>query len=93
MDPIRIPTEIDTPQQILLWSSDEIIPFLFFLFLGNFTHHLFLGLAVGTVIGHLYKRFKNTRPKGFLLHWFYWHGLGRPKGKTFMAPFKREFLP
>ena len=93
MDQVKIPTEIDTPQQILLWSSDEIIPFLFFLFLGNFTKHLLLGLAVGTLVGHLYKRFKNTRPDGFLLHWFYWHGLGKTKGKTLIPSFKREFYP
>jgi len=93
MDPIRIPTEIDTPHQVLLWTSDEFVPFMLFLFVGNFFGHVIIGIIVGALAGHLYKRYKSTRPDGYLLHWFYWHGIGAAKGKTYVNPFKREFLP
>lgn len=93
MEPVKIPTEIDTPHQVLLWSTDEFIPFMFFLVIGNLSDHLILGVLLGTALGHLYKRYKNTRPDGYLLHFFYWYGLGKSKGKTYVNPFKREFLP
>lgn len=93
MEPVRVPTEIDTPYQLLLWSSDEFVPFMFFLVLGNISGHVILGAIVGAVIGHLYKRYKNTRPDGYLYHLFYWYGLGKARGISHVNPFKREFLP
>jgi len=93
LDQIRIPTEIDTPDQVLLWSMDEFVPFMCFLVIGNLTGHVVIGCLVGAVLGHLYKRYKNTRPDGYLNHLIYWFlGVGE-KGLTFVNPYRREFLP
>lgn len=93
MDPVRIPTEIDTPHQILLWATDEFVPFMIFLTVGNLIGHLILFCALGWLFGHIYRRYKNTRPDGYLNHWLYWLGFVRQKGKTFVNPYQREFLP
>lgn len=93
MDQINIPTEIDTPHIILLWSVDEFVPFMVLVVLGNFTNHFFWGLGTGWVISHLYKRYKNTRPDGYLYHLLYWLGLTGLKGLTMPNPYQREYLP
>ena len=93
MDQIRIPTEIDTPHQILLWPMDEFVPFMCFLVIGNLVGHLIIFCLAGGVLGHLYRRYKNTRPDGYLNHLFYWVGFKGKKGLTFVNPYKREFLP
>lgn len=93
MEPIRIPTEIDTPEQVLLWSMDEFVPFMCFLVIGNLTGHVIIGCLIGAVLGHLYRRYKNTRPDGYLNHLLYWAGFRGKKGVTFLNPYKRDFLP
>jgi len=93
MEPVNIPVEIDTPQQVLLWSVDEFAPFMLFLVLGNFLNHFFLGLGVGWLVSHLYRRFKNTRPDGYLLHLLYWVGLLPLVGRTMVNPYQREYAP
>ena len=93
MEPVNIPLEIDTPHQVLLWSVDEFAPFMLFLILGNFLNHFFLGLGLGWIVSHLYRRFKNTRPDGYLLHLLYWCGLTNLSGVTLVNPYKRNFTP
>lgn len=93
MDPVKIPTEIDTPHQILLWATDEFVPFIMFMTIGNLIGHLISFCIIGAIVGHLYKRYKNTRSNGYLHHLLYWLGFGFAKGRTFVNPFKREFLP
>jgi conjugal transfer pilus assembly protein TraL len=74
-------------------SVDEFAPFMLFLVLGNFLNHFFLGLGVGWVVSHLYRRFKNTRPDGYLLHLLYWVGLLPLVGRTMVNPYQREYAP
>lgn len=96
MDPIKIPTEIDTPHQILLWSTDEFVPFMAFLIIGNLIGQLIIFCIIGAVIGHFYKRYKNTRPDGYLDHCLYWYGFRgviKSEGKTLVNPFIKELNP
>ncbi len=92
-EPMAIPVEIDSPQQVLLWSVDEFAPFMIFLVAGNFLNHFFLGLGIGWVVSHLYRRFKNTRPDGYLMHLLYWVGLTTLKEVTWVNPYQREYMP
>ena len=93
MDQVRIPTEIDTPQQVLLWSTDEFVPFMSFLVIGNLIGHLIVGCLIGVVLGHLYRRYKNSRPDGYLNHLLYWAGFRGDKGVTYINPYRKEFRP
>jgi len=93
MEPVNIPTEIDSPQLVLLWSLDEFVPFMIFMVAGNFLNHFFMGLGAGWVVSHLYRRYKNTRPDGYLLHLLYWFGLAKLSGLTVVDPYRREYLP
>jgi len=90
---LKIPTEIDTPHQVLLWATDEFVPFMIFLVIGNLIGHLIMFCFLGGVMGHLYRRYKNTRPDGYLNHLLYWAGFKTQQGITYVNPFIREFLP
>jgi len=78
---------------VLLWSTDEFVPFMSFLVLGNLTGHLIAGCLIGAVLGHLYRRYKNSRPDGYLNHLLYWTGLRGDKGVTYINPYRKEFRP
>ena len=93
MDPIKIPTEIDTPHQVLLWATDEFVPFMMFLVIGNLIGHLIIFCILGAIFGNLYRRYKNTRPDGYLNHLLYWAGFRGQKGLTYTNPYQRGFLP
>jgi conjugal transfer pilus assembly protein TraL len=41
----------------------------------------------------LYRRFRDGRPDGFILHAIYWVGLLPTKAKTIPNPFIRSYLP
>lgn len=97
MEPIKIPTEIDSPHQILFWSTDEFVPFMICFILGHCIGQLLPFCIVGAVIGHFYKRYKNTRPNGYLNHLLYWYGLSgifkAKKGITMLNPYIKELFP
>jgi len=93
MDPVRLPTKIDEPHQFLLWSADEIIPLMVFLLFGVMLNQAIILTVLGLILTHYYKKYKNSRPDGFLLHALYWAGLIPSKNKTMVNPFKRRFLP
>jgi conjugal transfer pilus assembly protein TraL len=93
MNQVNIPVEIDSPHQVLLWELDEFISFMLFIIAGNLFGEFFLGCGIGWVVSHLYRRYKNTRPDGFLLHLIYWIGIPIGSEKTFINPYKKEFLP
>ncbi|HAY23337.1 MAG TPA: type IV conjugative transfer system protein TraL [Desulfobacterales bacterium] len=64
-----------------------------FMVAGNMLGQFFLGLGAGWAVSHLYRCYKNTRPDGYLLHFFYWLGLAGCTGLTFVNPYKRSFEP
>ena len=48
---------------------------------------------LGLVTTKLYRRFRDGRPDGFILHAIYWVGLLPTKAKTIPNPFIRSYLP
>ncbi|TOF20049.1 conjugal transfer protein TraL, partial [Vibrio parahaemolyticus] len=48
---------------------------------------------LGLVTTKLYRRFRDGRPDGFILHAIYWAGLLPTKAKTIPNPFIRSYLP
>ena len=93
MDPVRLPTKIDEPHQFLLWSADEMIPLLVLFVFGVMLGQVLIFLAMGFGLTSVYKKYKNSKPDGFLLHALYWAGLLPSRAKTIVNPFKRRFLP
>jgi conjugal transfer pilus assembly protein TraL len=93
MEKIKLPKSIDEPDQFLLWSTDEFIPLATFMILGMFFRQLLLCFLLGLGMVQIYKKFKYSRPDGYLLHLLYWIGLLPRQSKTIVNPFEREWLP
>ncbi len=82
MEPVAIPKTIDDPIHILLWSADEIVPFMVCMLTGILIDQFIPALAIGVISVKFYRRFRDNRPDGYTLHAVYWLGLlpsnGRP---------------
>lgn len=92
-EPVKMPTRIDDPHQFLLWSADELIPMLVMLCFGIVLENVMIFLFLGWLFMRAYRRYKNSRPDGFLLHIFYWAGFIPEKAKALINPFKRKWIP
>ena len=93
MDPVRLPTRVDEPHQFLLWSADEIIPLLTLFVMGVIFENITIFTLVGFGLTSVYKKYKNCKPDGYLLHALYWIGLIPSKARTLVNPFIRRFYP
>jgi conjugal transfer pilus assembly protein TraL len=93
MEPVRLPTKVDEAHQFLLWSSDEMIPLLTLFIIGILLEQALLFTAIGFFLTSIYKKYKNSRPDGYLLHYLYWVGLVPSKSKTMVNPFIKRFIP
>ena len=93
MDPVKLPTKVDEPHQFLLWSADEMIPLMTLFVLGAMLDQAMVFTLIGVFITSIYKKYKNSKPDGYLLHYLYWIGLIPAKGKTMINPFIRRFIP
>lgn len=92
MKPLQVPTHIDEPKQYLLWSVDEIVPIGSMMFVGVVVKQLLVCLVIGLLLSRLYRRYKDSRPDGYLLHMLYWTGLLPENVRSFPSPFRRFFI-
>ncbi|MGE0383527.1 MAG: type IV conjugative transfer system protein TraL [Gammaproteobacteria bacterium] len=93
MNVLRLPRHVDDPPQLLLWSADELVPVALGLVIGILVDRLLLLVALGLLTAYFYRRFKDQRPDGYLLHALYWHGLLPLRGRGAVNPFRRVFYP
>ncbi|AJF08108.1 type IV conjugative transfer system protein TraL [Geoalkalibacter subterraneus] len=93
MEPTKIPTKIDDPHQVLMWSADELVPMMVMITFGVMFERVLIFMLLGWAAVRVYRRYKNSRPDGFILHFFYWVGFLPDKGVTLVNPYKRRFLP
>lgn len=89
----RMPRSIDEPDQILLWSIDELLPVGILFGLGIVMHQLIGAIVMIVIFLKVYRRFRDGRPNGYLTHLAYWYGLAGPQTATVRNPFIRRFLP
>lgn len=91
MKQIQIAQHIDEPPHFLLWAVDEMVPPVLGIVAGILLGQMFYCLSAGLVVNHFYKRFRDHRPNGYLLHMLNWY-IGVPlKGFCFRHVFIREF--
>lgn len=95
MDPIDIPQYVDDPPNILFWQIDEVAPIGIGLVVGMMLNQAGLCTLGGFVLTKLYRKFRDSRPEGHLVHMLYWWlGIsGAKKAATFPNPFIRMFRP
>lgn len=88
---IKMPRTLDDPPQILLWSADELVPVILSILFGVITANFFLFLLLGLVVWRLMRRFKDSRPEGYMLHLLYWIGLPIGKARLLPNPYRRHW--
>lgn len=91
MERQKLPNHVDDPQQFLMWSVDEVLPLVIAFLIGFMLEQVIIFTCIGFLITKVYRRFRDSRPDGFMLHALYWHGIGAIRGKTVRNPFEREF--
>lgn len=75
MKQLRMPRHVDDPKQILVFTIDEIVPVGAGLIFGVVIDKMLLCALVGLAIAKLQRRYIDSQPDGFILHWLYWFNL------------------
>lgn len=93
MEPVRIPSRIDDPIHVLMWSLDEMAPIFAGLILGIAVGQAMIGFGIGLVVTNQYRKYRDNHPDGYLIHIAYWGGFMFTKASSMVNPFIRRFLP
>ena len=93
-EPVYIPQRVDETPNLLIWSMDEAVPILLGLVVGIMLGQALICSLVGLVMTYWYRKYRGSHPDGFFVHIFYWYGVpGLSRGRLFVNPFCRRFLP
>lgn len=92
MKATRLPSKIDEPHQVLLWSTDELVPMVAMICIGMVMEQLMVSIAIGLLLSNLLRRYKDSRPDGYLYHLLYWAGLLQDRGRIWINPFRRRWI-
>ena len=73
----KIPNYLDDPAQMLFWEIDEFLILCVFFGVGIVAGQLTAMVVFALVLVRVYRKVRDRRPNGFLVHMVYWHtGLG-----------------
>lgn len=91
MEQIEMPRFTDDPPTVLLWSIDELVPLIAGLVLGMQAGQALFFTTLGFLCMHIYRKYMDRSPDGYILHMLYWHGFSLSSGRTVPNPFIREW--
>ena len=93
MHPLPLPESIDDPITLLLWRADEFVPMALVLMAGMLVGQVLASLLIGLITVKCYRKYRDTRPDGHVLHALYWVGCLNSRARSIPNPFIRQFLP
>lgn len=93
MEQHEIPQTLDAPPLLMVFNAHQLIAFFGFTILGVIINHPFLLAPIGLIFGSLFTRYADTKPNGFLRHYFYFYGVPTLTGRSFPNGLDREFRP
>ena len=93
LEPTQLPTYLDEPLQILLWSIDEVVPIIGGLVIGMAIGQAFVCLMLGVAVTHFYRRFRDNHASSYLQHKFYAWGFYSSDARTIVNPFIKNWTP
>ena len=88
---LALPRHVDEPPVMLMWTSDEVGVFFFLFIMGFMIEQTLIALVLGYFAVKMMRRFKNTRPNGYLIHILYWAGVSVSEARTLPNPYERNF--
>jgi conjugal transfer pilus assembly protein TraL len=90
---VDIPRTIDEPPTVLLWTVDEAMPTLVGLLVGMALGNALIFTLAGVLATRFYRRYRDSRADGHLLHGLYRLGVISNKSRAFAEPFALRFIP
>jgi conjugal transfer pilus assembly protein TraL len=91
---VKIPERVDDSPHMLLWSMDELVPPIIFFLAGMILLDAGMRcMLVGFLVSYVYRRFRESKPDGYLLHMLYWHGIPMFRSGAMLNPFIKRFFP
>ncbi len=73
----KIPNHLDDPAQMLFWEADEFLILSTLFGVGLAVSQLATLVVLGLALLKFYRKVRDRRPEGFMLHALYWHaGVG-----------------
>ena len=91
MEPQRFPVHADMPHQFLVLSIEDALPLIAAIPIGILSGYMLTAVLLGAGLSLVYRRFQERRPRGWVLHWLYWHGV--VPLKSLPNPFQRRIYP
>ena len=88
----HLPTHVDEPPIILIWSADEIGAFFFFFIIGFLLQQILIFAAIGYAALRYMRRFRNAKARGHAIHMMYWFGVSLADARTLPNPYQKHFL-
>ena len=92
MNSSRFPQHAGDPEILLFLTVDEVIPAGLIIGVGAAIHYLILSVFIAGVVVRLYKKFVESKPRGYLMHRFYLTGLVPKDTRTFINPFVKRII-
>jgi len=74
LEPTKLPQRIDEPPLFMFWRIDDLAPVMVLGAIGIIFEHMILAILIGAILVRFTKRYREAKPEGYLLHWFYWMG-------------------
>jgi conjugal transfer pilus assembly protein TraL len=93
MKELDFPRHLDDPPMLLIWRMDDLMPVVLGLCAGILTDWMLPMLLAGVGASYGYRRFRDSKPDGFILHKLYWWGLIPLQGRSIPNAFSRRFAP
>lgn len=90
-EPVKLPREVDDPPLMLMWSADELITFFICFFIGFLLERVLIFVVIGYFVVKVVRRYRNSRPDGYIIHLMYWIGVPLGKSRTLPNPYETEF--
>nr|WP_312130895.1 type IV conjugative transfer system protein TraL [Stenotrophomonas pavanii] len=87
------PRYLNTPQRLLFWTLDQMIPFGFFMVTGIITDRPLICITLGLVASRWLTKYRDSRPDNYMYHALYWWGVIGFKGRNAINPFIKRIYP
>lgn len=93
MDLLEVPRTVDRPKKFLIWDGPDFMVVMSALGAGMLLGRPLTLAGMALVAVFFYAKYRDGKPDLYVIHALYWIGLGAAKGRSFINPFVRHFVP
>lgn len=90
---IKLSNRVNDPIFVLMWSFDELAPLLIGLVVGIMMEKAAICCAIGYAFTTVWRKYRDSKPDGYLLHLLYAYGFIPSNAKSMINPFVKRLMP